>query len=284
MDYVAITDGQFRMAVLAGGATLVLAMTSFRFCGSIDLPPKGSAPSAMGNGTDLLSQSTESQSVYLDFLAKDAAAAGVRTPSIDEMSSELPYRVDAVRHVVEVGQPAITLAGLSITAVRIDNTLALTIANTTGHDVGYRVVTQIVPASDCGNVPAIAHNAMVIAKGDSVTRAECRYRDDLAIAITAVETLDLTPLQSFYLGQVPPSAVGIDPRVGRGHVGLTTKEPCAPAMGQSLRFAIEKGKITWRDLVDFYARHRCQTYQFPMSYRAVTPAAPQTIPAVNEGS
>ena len=35
-----------------------------------------------------------------------------RTPTLDEMSRKLAYRVDEARHVLEVGQPAIEIAGL----------------------------------------------------------------------------------------------------------------------------------------------------------------------------
>jgi hypothetical protein len=260
---------------------LVLAMTTIRFCGDQPLPPKPAGPTAVtGTGAQLLSQSNASQRVYLDLIARDAAAAGVPTPSIEMVSQPLAYEVDATRHVLEVGQPAITLVGLELRATQRDGALALTITNTTGHDVGYRVVTSMVPStSSCTNVKPIAHNAMVLAKGDSLTRAECGFRADLGIAVTAVETVRVPPLAAFYLGQVPPAAVGIEPRIARGHVGLTTKEPCVPALGQALRTAIENGKITWRDLVDFYARHRCQTYQFPLSYRAITESAPQALPA-----
>ena len=47
--------------------------------------------------------------------------------------------------------------------------------------------------------------------------------------------------------------------------------------------ASNRGDIGWRDLVDFYARHRCQTYQFPSSYRAFKSDGERPIPAVESG-
>ncbi len=52
-------------------------------------------------------------------------------------------------------------------------------------------------------------------------------------------------------------------------------------MSQAVRSGIERHEISWRDLVDFYARHRCQTYQFPTSYRALTSDGERPIPAVD---
>jgi hypothetical protein len=51
-------------------------------------------------------------------------------------------------------------------------------------------------------------------------------------------------------------------------------------LGQAVRNGIESGEIGWRDLVDFYARHRCQTYTFPLEYRAFNVDGQRTLPAL----
>jgi len=48
-----------------------------------------------------------------------------------------------------------------------------------------------------------------------------------------------------------------------------------------VRSGIERGDITWRDLADFYARHRCQTYPFPPKYHAFRENGEQALPAVD---
>ena len=52
--------------------------------------------------------------MYLNFLERDAASAGVRTPTPDEMGRKLAYRVDDARHVLELGKPSIEVAGLRL--------------------------------------------------------------------------------------------------------------------------------------------------------------------------
>jgi hypothetical protein len=52
-------------------------------------------------------------------------------------------------------------------------------------------------------------------------------------------------------------------------------------MPQVVRSGLENGRIGWRDLVDFYARHRCQTYEFPIAYRALKSDGERPIPAVD---
>ena len=100
-------------------------------------------------------------------------------------------------------------------------------------------------------------------------RVECGWHDGIALAVARVETLEVLPLSAWYLDHVPPSAVGIEPRIARGHRQPASGAPCAFALSQAVRSGLERGEIGWRDLVDFYARHRCQTYQFPLSYQSI---------------
>jgi hypothetical protein len=82
------------------------------------------------------------------------------------------------------------------------------------------------------------------------------------------------------LSQVPPTVVGIEERIARGHRGVQTGESCSSMLSQVVRTGIDRGDIGWRDLVDFYSRHRCQTYQFPPSYRALKSDGERALPAV----
>jgi hypothetical protein len=77
--------------------------------------------------------------------------------------------------------------------------------------------------------------------------------------------------------------VGIKPRIARGHYAPTATERCSVALPQAVRSGLERGEIGWRDLVDFYARHRCQTYQFPLLYRAFKSDGEHSVPAVSMG-
>jgi hypothetical protein len=277
---VSITETQFRIGVGAAGIALVAGIAAVRFCGQVSLPPKPPPPELPhGTSSQLLTRSSASPVVYQDFLARDAAAAGVRAPTLDEMSRKLPYHVDDERRVLEVGQPAIEVAGVRLRAVH-DEGLALQIANATSSELAYRVVTAPVRAAGCSDAPVIGFNAMTMHPGASVTRIECVWREGAAIAVTRVETIEVLPLSAWYLDHVPPSAVGIEPRIARVHLAPETGPRCSFALSQAVRSGLERGEIGWRDLIDFYARHRCETYQFPLKYRAFSSDGERSVPAV----
>ncbi|MGE0550578.1 MAG: hypothetical protein AB7O24_03230 [Kofleriaceae bacterium] len=251
-------------------------MTAVRFCGSLPLPTKPPPPSVAAAPSQFASPV-----VYQDFLAKDAAFAGVPLPSHEQMTRKLAFRADEARHVIEVGQPAITLAGLELSAQKRDRTLVLAIRNVTDSALAYTVVATPAPnSSACASARPTALNAMVLAAGESVMRVECVWRSDTAIVVTRAETAEVLPLQAWYLSMVPPTQVGISERVARAHQPPPKAQLCSPVMAQAVRTGLERGQIGWRDLVDFYARHRCATYQFPLSYRALKVDNEYPIPAV----
>ena len=276
-------DPQFRIGVLVGGVVLVAVITYLRFCGALSLPGKPPAPTGpTGTQRQLLTQTTASPSMYLDFLARDAANAGVRAPKPDEMGRKLAYRVDDARHVLELGKPAIEVAGLRLHVERNGDAVVLAIQNLVDSDLAYEVTTSpSIGTALCNSARPLPINAMVIAKGTSETRTECVFRDGISIVVTKVETMEVGPLSSYYLSEVPPTLVGVEDRIARGHHGVETKEPCSAVSSQVVRTGLERGDIGWRDLVDFYARHRCQTYQFPSSYRAFKSDNERPIPAAD---
>ncbi len=286
---VAISDGHFRLGVIAGAIVLALVISSVRFCGSVSVPPKPAPPSgAVGTTNQLISKSVASPSMYQDFLARDAALAAVPVPTIDQMSRKLAFRADDARHVLEVGAPAIEAAGLRIAAVRANDTIAIEIQNATKSELAYFIKTAPTPnISGCNAARPLPFNANVIEKGAKETRVECVWRAGMAIAVTHVETVELAPLSAYYMRQVPPALLGVDDRVSAGHVAARPTgergEICAAIVSQAVRTGLESGEIGWRDLADFYSRHRCQTYNFPLSYRAFTQDNQRPIPVVSSG-
>src|SRR5215470_15008937 len=186
---VSITDAQFRIGVGVAGIALIAGISAVRFCGSVSLP-KPPPPPVVPHGTssELLTRSSASPVVYQDFVARDAAKAGVRAPTLDELSRKLPYRIDDARHVLAIGQPAIELAGVRLRAIRVDDELALEIANATGSDIAYAIASLPMPGVGCASAPVRAFNAMTIHKNASETRIECGWRNGIALAVTRVET------------------------------------------------------------------------------------------------
>lgn len=276
----AMSDQQYRLGVLAGAVALVSVITYLRFCGSVGLPAKPPPPAGpSGTQTELLSKSASSPTVYTGFLASDASAAGVRTPTLTEMSRKLPYRVDEARHVLEPGNPPIDVAGLRLRLERSSDQVVMVIENLLESDAAYEVTSMPSGGAGCNAARPLPFNAMVIRKGGSERRTECTWRDGMSIIVTKVETIEVLPLSAWYLSQLPPQVVGIEERIARGHHGVDSKEKCSAVVSQVVRTGFDRGEIGWRDLVDFYSRHRCQTYQFPSSYRALRADGERAVPA-----
>jgi hypothetical protein len=276
-------DPQFRLGAIAGGVVLVAVITYLRFCGALSLPDKPPAPTGpTGTQRQLLTQGTATPGMYSNFLERDAASAGVRTPTPDEMGRKLAYHGDDARHVLELGKPSIEVAGLRLRIERAGDAVVLQIQNLMKSDVAYEVsTTPSIGTGLCNTVRPLPINAMVLTKGATETRTECTFRDGISIAVTKVETVEVGSLSSYYLSELPPSLVGVEDRIARGHHGVETKEPCSAVVSQVVRTGMDRGDIGWRDLVDFYARHRCQTYQFPSSYRAFKSDNERRIPAID---
>jgi hypothetical protein len=277
---MALSESQLRIGTIMGAVLLVGVITYVRFCGSLSLPPKPPPPAApSGTSRQILSRSAETPTIYKGFVEQDAQLAGVPVPTIEEMSRKLAYHVDDPRpgYVLEPGKPPIEVAGLALHVERTGETIVLVAANRLASAVAYKVTTKpSVGANACASARLLPVNAMVLAKGATATRTECSWREGEAILVTKVETLEVPPLSAWYLSQVPPALVGIEDRIARGHSVAT---PCSPVMPASVANGIERGEIEWRDLADFYARHRCQTYQFPYSYRALKSDGERPLPA-----
>jgi hypothetical protein len=280
-----MSDQPFRIATLVGAFALVVLISYMRFCGSVTLPTKPPPPSGpTGTQTQLLGKSAASPAVYRGFVNGDAAAAGLVAPTPTQMAAKLAYRVDEARHVLEAGKPPIEVAGLRLHLERGADQVVMVIENKLDSDIAYSVSSApSIGSGGCNAVTPLPFNAMVIAKGGSERRTECAWREGMAIIVSKVETIEVLPLSAYYLSQVPPSVVGIESRVARGHRGVTGSERCSPVVPQVVRTSLERGEIGWRDLADFYARHRCQTYQFPATYRAFKADGAYALPAVAGG-
>jgi hypothetical protein len=260
-----------RLGTIAGAVGLALAVTSLAMCGELRLPPKPPPPAeTLATSQDTLRVATQTESTWVTYLERDALTAAVPPTTPTAMARRLVRRIDETPRSLAPGEPAIEAAGLRLLAVATDGVLSLVIENPSATDVAYRVLTRPRPDAGCARGDGQPYNAHVVAARAREIRDECTYRSGMALEISVVESIDLAPLQAFYLSKVPPRALGAEPRLAAAHEpelprGTTV---CNVAMPQILRAAIEDGTIQWRDLVDFYARHRCDSYRFPQRYRA----------------
>ena len=278
-----------RLGTLAGVVVVSAAVGYLRFFGDVSLPAKPPPPPSAGPATVALADVAASKSSWSSFVSRDAASAGLPAPSIADMSRKLIYRADEQPRALAPGDAPIEVAGLRLTAAAQDDEdrrklLVLSIENLTDHDLAYRVVTEPRPGgASCNQRSILAHDAIVVGRGKKVVRSECSFRPGMSLGIARVETVELLPLMAAYVSKVPPAAVGADPRLARGHRPDLPSgwSVCATMAAQSVRTDIETGRIAWRDLVDFYARHRCETYTFPEGYRAFEKDGQRPLPAVD---
>jgi hypothetical protein len=276
---VPISDANYRLAVGAGGAALVVLLGYIQFCGSVSVPPKPPPPAGpSGTARELVARATGQLPLYEQGLREDAHNADVALPSVHDMSRKLAYRGDDVTHVLVVGQP-LEVAGLKLTLQAAADSLQLVIASQVQVPVAYRVDTETSMGSICNSAQTVPFDAMVLQPGRSETRTECIYRPDVTTKVTHVETVELSPLSAYYIEQLPPRLVGIDERIARGHHPLNPT--CSSALPEQVRSGIESNQIKWRDLIDFYARHSCERYLFPAQYRAFTKDDEIPLPAVD---
>ncbi|MBP6628566.1 MAG: hypothetical protein KBG28_16440 [Kofleriaceae bacterium] len=278
--HLRVGAGALALALVGLGATL-------RFCGDVSLPalpPRPAAPS--GTTGDGLSSTTATVQAYEAYLAKDAARIGIDPPTLAAMASKLPYRIDDTRTTLAPGQP-VERAGLRLTLEVADGELGdriavLSIENPGAVPVAYQVPTR-VSSQQCTGRSILAQDAMVIEPRGRVRRSECKYFDGLNVTLERVEVIELPPLAAYYVSQVPPAYVGIEPRLAAGHKPSGRGHVCSLTASQSLRTQIERGEVSWRDLVDFFARHRCETYQFPKEYRYFKSDGERRLPAMAGG-
>ncbi|MBK9036263.1 MAG: hypothetical protein IPL61_34300 [Myxococcales bacterium] len=277
-------NGPVRIGVTAGAVGLALAVTMVRFCGAVSLPPKPNPPSeSLATSQEVLRQASQTEGTWSGYLEKDALIAGVNAPTVAEMSRKLVMRADEGVRTLAPGEPAIEAAGLRLSAVATGGTLALVIENRTSAELAYLVVTRPRPEGGCARRDVEPYNANVVGRGGREVRTECSYHDGMSLEISHVESIELTPLQAFYVSKVPPRALGADARLTVGHEPDLpgAQRVCSVAVSQALRSGLDDGSIRWRDLVDFYARHRCDTYQFPMQYRAFVRDSERPLPAAD---
>lgn len=282
-----VVSPALRWGTIGGAVAICLGIASLSMCGDVALPDKPPPPTMSGSVQDVMKSASATHASWRAGLERDAAIAGIPAPGDDTMAKKLVHRVDDQPRVIAPGEGSIEAAGLRLTAStekeegRNRQAMLLTIENLTDSDLAYHVVSTPRPGgAACNDRLLLAHNAIVVARGATVTRSECIFRAGMSLAIERVETIALPPLSSVYVSRLPPAAVGADTRLSRGHrpslpAGMSV---CTTVASQTVRRDIESGETTWRDLVDFYARHSCENHQFPEGYRAFEKDRAQPLP------
>jgi hypothetical protein len=267
----------------------VVIVAKLRFCGELDLPP---VPTPAGltadESADVSQRVGESQTAYARYLEADGKTYGVRSAvSVDAMSRAFAYQRDGEPRVLRPGD-SIDVLGLRLRLTLQDlaesraQQMALEIENTTDNALAYRVQTHPSKGTmPCHRKQDIPHNAIVVLPRGREIRSECLYRDGWTLEIQSVETIELPELSAIYVSWMSPGELGIDGRSSRGHRPLGERKPCDVHHPAGVFRGIERGEIAWRDLIDFYARHRCLTFRYQTGYKAFEKSGERPLPAAS---
>lgn len=284
-----LSDTHIRIGIAAAAGLLFFLIFELRFCAEITLEPPPNPPKVSSQVVPHQVAATveASASGYASFLEGDSRAHAISPPMTPEkMAEKFPYNVDENRHHLVPGRDAtLETAGLRLTAsVRGEgpgSALVLRIDNLTEHPLAYHVVTRPDQATRvCNHKRELRHNAIAIPAGDFVIRSECTNKRGKGLQILKVETMVLPELSFFYVSALQPSSLGLDPRSTDGHTPPGGEELCNRPLSAALESALQSGETTWRDMIDFYARHPCKTYKFPSDYKAFKKSGERQLPVV----
>ncbi len=282
---MALTDHQYKAVVLACAVLSVALILYLRFSGDFDLPKNSQQPNLeVDNAVLAVSKNEGARMEYQSQLARDASAFGLEPRSASEILMAFPFRADRERRILQVGE-TVSILGLALT-LRVEtpaNTqnpqMVLSIKNTTHKAVAYRVGTM--PSSGelaCANKGKMAHNAIAIPASGEVKRIECDFKKGRSLAIERVEVMTISELSFFYLSALAVNSYW-NARSMQGHAALSKESSCPSQVSANLKQEMKVGRVAWRDIVDYYARHSCQTFTFFAGYKAFEGEEPYRLPA-----
>jgi hypothetical protein len=287
------TERRFRIAAIGGTAVGFLLLLWLRFDYEPTPPRMPTRPPA-GPSAGELRKLSYSQGLFKAQLEKHASDTSSPL-DMDAMTSPFAYESADVAQDLTDGAPPIETATLrlsmrtermevSTTQGRLSGDfIVLRIENKTDRHLAYRVETQAGNPQRCMTKGDIGHNAIALAPRETIERTECLWRSGMKLRILRVETLSIPRLSYFFVSRLYPPHIGLDNRPTRGH-----KPPkgnvCPDIPEQTIRRGMAEGKVTWRDVLDFYARHECGEYIFPPGYKAFEKKDQYQLPVSREAA
>jgi hypothetical protein len=146
--------------------------------------------------------------------------------------------------------------------------MVATLRNTSTRPIAYFLRVVSAARGHCKVRGARMHNTMALLPGESAEVVVCAGRG--AVKVEDLRVLEITPIGHVYVSKVPPSAVGYDPVSATAHVPHKRVPMCSMVPGTRISNLLKLGKTSWRDVMDFYARHSCERFQFFAGYTMAT--------------
>jgi hypothetical protein len=281
------SDTGFVILVAVLGAVAIIAISWIRFSTTPEFPPKPPAPT-LDRGA-MARMGRESALIYKANLDEDCSLYGAPRITAEEMARAFPFEQSQVAQKLSPGGPPLEsgLLRVSLSARPIQRKsrsgsmtsdhLVLKIENKSQSHIAYRVRTTLGSDSACMSKATLEQNAIALAPGESIERTECFQTAGKNVQVLAVEAMQVPPLAYYYLSRLEPMHIGLDARTSMGH-SPPKGALCTTIPQQLIGIGMEKGTVSWHDVVDFYARHRCETYDFTVGYRAVAEGQKVTLP------
>ncbi len=291
-------DAETRNRVLAGVALVAVAGYGIRLAGAVQRRSvaeieriSATEVSAKEAETAALSRelSFKSDKEYFGIrIAKDLEKHGLAAMTVDELRQPQAYFDELDKPVVLRAGRSWSSEHVSVKAstekVRFQQRGAVisarhsvaTVKNISDSPVAYFMDIGSGDERECKARGGRMHNAMALLPGEVAEIAVCA--GDGAVEIREVKTLEITPLGYLYFSRVPPVAVGHDAVTGQAHRPQARVDICTRVPAVKLANYLRTEAVAWRDLADFYARHPCDEFQFPASYKH-TSAPLEELPA-----
>jgi len=266
------------LGVISGPLALVfiLGATALLYP-TYDLPEPKIPPKKVVN-TLVLARKVQSGGGYGKVVRKDAKEWGIDRddvtdkimkkghPYFSEFSGDMAleigksFETDHLKLSVKTEKIELGEEGMAIAT----DHMIMEIENKTDKYLAYQVRTTI--EGKCASKAVFAQNALGIKPKETIRRTECLPNGPGELRILKVEVMELTQLGYYYVSRLDPERLFMDPRSTEGHQ-IPMDKTCNVLPWRAIHQAVKKGGAGWRDVIDFYARHNCDTYFFYPSYR-----------------
>jgi hypothetical protein len=284
--------GRVRFFAVVGFLALFLGGMYLRFGEAPAAPPQPPRPKLSSVvGIQTMQDLDYSPQIYRAQLDEDATQLKVARVTPEDLSGVLAHEVVLLNKPLPTGATVETKT-LRLTAVTSDEIassmgggiatehIGLKIENKTDQPLAYRVDTMIpgISAKHCLSKSDAQHNAIALPPRGSVVRTECTGKGADSFMIQLVETVALPEISFYYVSALVPAHTGLEPRPTRGHRPPNGQAACKDIPEQLIRRGMEQQKVMWFDVIDYYARHSCHKFIFPVGYKAFTKPSDWTLP------
>ena len=165
------------------------------------------------------------------------------------------------------------------TSIAANHSIAV-VKNVSAKPVAYFLRLASAERGRCEVRGSRMHNAQALRPDEVAEIVVCAGGGP--IRIEDAQVLEVSELGHRYLSQVPPAAMNADEVTDAAHNPLESVERCRldPA---AIAGPIQSGAASWADVADFFARHDCHRFGFPLGYRRTTAPIPRLPVAGAEG-